>query len=357
MNSSRKIFGLLCCAALSACVGPAPERGIQRMQLGGWITYWDFAAGINAVEQANGMFDDVFFFVAHLDAGGDPVLHRTVDATQLRDATARIRTRGARAWLTVVNDVPRGRQDEMVLKDATVIGGALHDPDARRAHIDKLLQMVRAYEFNGLDIDYENLPVFERETFSAFVRELSGAAHAAAIPVSITVQPKKKESASVGAGAMDWRALCADADRVQIMMYNLHSAKTPPGPMATPEWIRDVMDFAVTQCAREKIVPVLKVSGMTWSADGAKGIQYTDASDLARRRNADIQRDSRGQTPYFSYEDGGMRYTTYYEDATSLISKLRAVMNQDAPAVVLWSLGRHDPALIRELAPLHTPRN
>lgn len=357
MILARIIFGLFCCTILAACVAPPDKQALQNMRIGGWVTYWDFAAGRNAVTQANGLFDDVFFFVAHLDTIGNPVLQRTVDIALLRETVTHFRSMGMRVWLTVVNDVPSGNQDGVVLKDAAVVGRLLHDAAARRTHVDKLLHLVRTLDFSGLDIDYENIPAHEREAFSAFVRELSTAAHATDVPLSITVQPKKKDTLSLGAGAMDWRALCADADRVQIMMYNLHSTRTPPGPMATAEWIREIMDFAVTQCAHDKIVPVLKVSGMTWGADSAKGIQYLDASDLARRNAAEIQRDPRSQAPYFSYSVGGTPYTTYYEDAASLITKLRAITNQGAPAVVFWSLGRHDPALLREIAASRTPRD
>src|SRR3990172_10201649 len=45
------------------------------------------------------------------------------------------------------------------------------------------------------------------------------------------------------------------------MLYNQHSAKTGPGPMATSTFITSVLRFALSECAPFRIVPVLKVSG------------------------------------------------------------------------------------------------
>ncbi len=353
---ARFLPAWISCLALFSCASTTAHREWHELSFGAWITYWDFSAGMKSVEASHAVFDDVFFFVAQLDSGGNPVLHRSVTDASLRDASSRISALGKRAWLTVVNDVAAAEANTITLKDAGVVNQILHDEEARRAHIDKLIQLTRDYAFSGLDIDYENLPASERDAFSVFAEELAAAAHASKLRLSITVQPKKREMNSIGPGAMDWLALCSATDRLQIMMYNLHSAKTPPGPMATPEWISEIQDFAATQCPSEKIVPVIKVSGMVWGPDSTRGVQYEDAAASAERQLAKIERDAPGQAPHFTFSDNDSHYTTYFEDAESLVAKLEAIARHNTASVMLWSLGRHDPELQRRVALSRTPR-
>src|SRR6185295_9891220 len=118
------------------------------------------------------------------------------------------------------------------------------------AHRHDLLTLASANAVGGLDVDYENLRVDDRELFSTFVRELGSDAKARGLALSVTVQPKTQESRSTGPGAADWAALCGASDRLQIMLYNLHNAKTGPGPLATKSWISSVLSFATSQCDR-----------------------------------------------------------------------------------------------------------
>lgn len=344
-----------CILLLSGCLSPTQQEVLRTTRMGAWVTYWDFAQGVDAVESSPGAFDDVFFFVANLDRDGHVALHRSINEEQLRASVKRLSNRGIRAWLTVVNDVSAVKDADMTLKDPAVVRRILDTDEARSAHIRDLMQITQAYGFAGIDIDYENLPAQDREIFSRFTREMADAAHTANLKLSITVQPKKREMNSVGAGAMDWKALCSAADRMQIMLYNEHSAKTPPGPMATSAWIDQVFDYALTQCPRDKLVPVFKVSGMVWGGNTTKGIQFTDAVDLQQRHQAIAQTDRRGNTPYFSYVDGDATYTAYYEDAASLTAKLYGISRFRVNAVVFWSLGRHDPALVKQLSELRAP--
>jgi spore germination protein YaaH len=163
--------------------------------------------------------------------------------------------------------------------------------------------------------------------------------------LAVTVQPRVRESASPGPGAMGWAELCAHADRLQVMLYNLHNARTPPGPMATPRWAEEVLRHGADHCPAERIVPVLKVSGMDWADGSARALHFEDAERLQVRHGARRERDGAGSVPWFHYTTGGVRHTVYFEDARSLERKIDAVAALGPRRVIFWSLGRHDPGL------------
>ncbi|HET8759506.1 MAG TPA: glycosyl hydrolase family 18 protein, partial [Nitrospiria bacterium] len=266
----------------------------------------------------------------------------------VESAVARVRAAGARPWLTIVNDVASGHG--IALKDPQVVHDLLSGEERRAAHRAAIMDLASRYGMSGVDIDYENLRARDRALFTTFVRELAADARRQGVLLSVTVQPKLGDRWSDGSGAMDWGPLCATADRLQIMLYNLHSRATGPGPMATGRWIRGVLNYANSQCDPKRVVPVLKVSGMRWADGTVEGIQYDQAIALAQEHGASISRDADDQVPYFTYRVNEQPHTVYYEDAVSLTEKLEVIRSLGYRTVLLWSLGRQDPALLPPFA-------
>ncbi len=312
------------------------------LSVGAWITYWDYTRGSSVIERNPHVFDEVFFFSWALDDTGNPVLINK-NINEIHNTIALLKRRQKRSWLTIVNDVHYGAGNS-VLKDSEIVHQLLMDDEKRSLHRAKLLQLAQSHGFDGIDIDYENLHPKLRESFNRFIRELASDLKRHNLKLSITVQPKRGETRSPGPGAMDWRRLCRYVDRFQIMLYNLHNKHTGPGSMASSEWIREVMDYAQTKCDREKIVPVLKVSGMQWGPVKTTGIQHRKANLLRRQHYAVLQRQafSEGGAPYFIYNDEQGVHTVYYEDAKSLLEKVQLLRTLGFGKIVLWSLGQHD---------------
>ncbi len=197
------------------------------LSMGAWITYWDYERGFSALEQSLHVFDDVFFFSWALDSAGNPILvKKNID--DIQRTIALLKRARIRSWLTVVNDVhySTGRN---VLKDSETVHQLLIDGEKRRSHLTKLLQLAQSYGFDGIDIDYENLHPKSRKQFTRFIRELAAELKRHNLKLSVTVQPKRGDSRSLGPGAMDWSALCRHVDRLQIMLYNLHNKHTDEG--------------------------------------------------------------------------------------------------------------------------------
>jgi spore germination protein len=335
-NALRVIAGATL-AALFGCPRPAPVGSVS---IGGWIPYWDAAAGMGTLALAGGRPSDVFLFVVQLDASGNPVPVRSEQEDIA--AVEAIRRSGGTPWLTVVNDVVDSAGD-VVEKDPAAVHEVLTDPDRLRDHVLRIGALARRYGVSGVDLDYEALRAGDRDLFSRFVAELREELAPAGMGRSLTVQPKTRESVSDGPGAADWATLCRSADRLQIMLYDEHGGKTDPGPISTPAWIEEVLRLATGQCPAGRIVAAIKVIGMEWGPEGTRDMPYAAASSVATAEGADIRRFPDGDVPWFTYAAGGQQRTVYFEDARSLRQKLLAVKRQGVSGVVLWSLGAEDP--------------
>ena len=346
----------LCAFLLSACVcciaaGSAHAAGPR---LGAWVTYWDFERGQQRLGVAPTLFDDVFFFNFELGSDGRPSAARPTPG--LGPAVAALKARGVGTWMTIVNDT-RDAAGKVSLKDAAAIKRMLSDPSARATHRRAIVELATLHGFSGVDVDYENLLVDERDAFTTFIRELRRDLEASRLGLSVTVQPKRQESRSTGPGAADWAALCQASDRLQVMLYNLHNARTPPGPVTAPSWFGEVLAFARQQCGNARVVPILKLGAMDWGPKGMKELQHSDVAALLETHKPALNREPEGGTPFFRYDGSDGAHTVYFEDASSIATKIAALERLGYADVVLWSLGREDPALIPDLQARKGPSN
>lgn len=315
-------------------------------RMGAWLTYWDLERGLARLATPSGRdIRDVYLFSAALAPDGRVILLDDEDSTA--SLVSELEGRGSRVWLTLVNDVHPAETDARpTLKDPAVVHRVLSDPGLAAGHQSEILALARKLGVSGVDIDYENLDAGDRDLFTSFIASLSSSLSKEEILLSVTAQPKARESRSAGPGALDWRALCGHVDRLQIMLYNEHSAKTGPGPMATSTFIESVLRFGLKECTPSRLVPVLKVSGMEWSNSGARGVQYDECIELARRAGVAVARDDKDRVPYFTYSSSDGLATVYFEDSASIQAKRELIESMGFDSIVLWSLGREDPEIL-----------
>ena len=294
-----------------------------------------------SVASARGLIDEVFLFAARFDRSGRIVLDERKG--RWSDAVRDARAAGARVWLTVVNDVSDSGSSGSVLKDPDLVHEMLATGERAAAHRADIVNVATQLGVEGVDLDYENLPAGERDRFSAFVRALAVELHARGLALSVTVQPKTGETTSRGPAAMDWSALCAAADRIQVMLYNQHNASTGPGPIAGIDWVRRVADYGLSVCPARSLVPVLKVSGMDWGPGRAEWLSFSEASSIIVRVKPRLRRERENRVPWFVYRAADGRHVVYFEDAESLAAKAGVLRARGLSRIVLWSLGSEPP--------------
>lgn len=339
------VFFLL--TVLSGSLGIASPFVQRQVRYGAWVTYWDFAAGMEAVTRNPSIFKDVYFFSTVLAPDGKPILYNP--QLPYTTAVANLKAEGICTWLTVVNDVVQPTRRDSKLKDPDLIHSIFDNSKRRALHRQDLVRLALQYGFDGLDVNYENLHVKDKAGYVQFIKELKDDVRQHSLKLSITVQPKNREKKSRGAGATDWQSLCKYTDQMQIMLYNLHNCKTDPGPMATIPWIKSIMDYGLTQCSIDRLIPVLKVSGMRWNKDQCQALQYKNIKPLLAV-HPDIVKRTDEQTPYLKYIEKGKDYTVYYEDTKSLCKKISSLSTLGYKRVTFWSLGRHDRSLTKALS-------
>lgn len=127
---------------------------------------------------------------------------------------------------------------------------------------------------------------------------------------------------------MDYEKLGNAADHVFLMTYEWGYTYGPPMAVAPINKVREVLDYAVTEIPREKILMGVPNYGYDWKlpfvrgGSGATLIGNVEAVRIAEDMGVEIQYDETAQSPYFTYLQNGVQHEVWFEDVRSIREKI-----------------------------------
>ncbi|MDR1025306.1 MAG: glycoside hydrolase, partial [Treponema sp.] len=185
----------------------------------------------------------------------------------------------------------------------------------RRELIADLLGAAR--NFDGLQIDFEYIPVRDREQFFSFLGELRAGLRDKFFTVAL-----KARTRPVNNDVHDYARIGPLVDRILVMAYDEHWAGSAPGPVAGMEWCRDVASYACSVIGREKLIMGLPFYGRAWiEPNPAKAYIYSQIESLLGENGIRETPREKG-IPSFEFETPVV-VKGYYEDSGSLAVRLR----------------------------------
>ncbi len=219
----------------------------------------------------------------------------------------------------------------------------LERPVPRSRAIASILSVLDTQQYDGVNIDLENIRPGDRAALTAFVAELGAQVHGRGKTLSIAVPGKTvDELRHAWSGAFDLAALGAICDFVIVMAYDQHTGANGAGPVASLPWVEAVTEFATSQVAPEKILLGLGFYGYTWPRRGyGTPISMRRAISRAARAGVPIRWDARNQVPYYRTS----HQTVYFENERSIQLKLDLAARERLAGVSMWRLGLEDPEL------------
>lgn len=213
----------------------------------------------------------------------------------------------------------------------------------RRSLVVSILNMLRRWGFAGVNIDFQFIPPSDRPFLTQFMTELYLTLHPAGFLVTISVPAELEDNPQHPfSGAFNYPALAAVSDRVYVLAYDEHY--TVPGPIASLDFVRSVLDYAVRVIPREKIWLGVPVYGYDW-AEGARApetLSYEQAVSRARQVGAAIFYDVMVQELTYRYQVDGVAHTVWFEDVNTVAAKLNLAWQYGLPGVGFWRLGLED---------------
>jgi spore germination protein YaaH len=249
--------------------------------------------------------------------------------------------------------------------DQPTIHRVLNDSGARAQGLRSLAALCRDNRFDGIQFDFENFHVSDRDAFTAFTREAVDSVHRAGCQLSVAVVPRTGEEPGTNSydrwihdnwrAGFDYKALADTVDFISYMTYAQHTGGSPPGPVAGYPWMKACLEYVLSLG-----VPPGKISlGLAGYSDwwypayDEKNGSRLRGSDIAY---VDVMRilDSAGVTPkwddvqkawYAMWESRGVFRHAWIEDARAFMEKLELVRRYGLRGYSVWLLGMEDPQL------------
>jgi spore germination protein YaaH len=251
--------------------------------------------------------------------------------------------------------------------DQPAFHALLVDSTARARAIAGMLRVCRENKYYGLQFDFENIHVSDRDAYTGFYRQAAAALHAAGFAISIAAVPRASEGTGpteyhkwiyeYWRGAYDYKALGEIGDFISLMTYDQHTHRTTPGPVAGIRWMEAVIRFVLQVVPPSKISLGIPFYSYRWQPSyqnnmphvWGRSLDYEEARGLADRFGGQWQWDERDKVAFTFYPNEYINEFVFLEDARSFAAKLELVNKFGFRGISVWRLGHEDPGVWKHL--------
>lgn len=223
----------------------------------------------------------------------------------------------------------------------------VENDEIQRRVIDNLLYTVRDRGYAGVDIDFEYILSENRVGYAEFVGRVREVMNAYGYKVSVALAPKiSTDQPGLLYEGMDYALLGANADNVFLMTYEWGYTYGPQMAVAPLNKVREVVEYALTQIPKEKILMGIPNYGYDWPLPYERGVTKAriignvEAVRIAAINGVPIQFDETAQSPYFNYTRDGISHEVWFEDVRSIRAKLNLAREYELMGVGYWNLMR-----------------
>ena len=238
------------------------------METATWIPWFGANNGLDGVKSATKnikKIDTVYLFT--VEGNSDGTLRQRVDFSD-------------KNWQKFIK-IARDNKVEVIPTvawfDGDQIQAILSDDTTRAAHVAEIVKMVNENNFDGVDIDYEQKNKESKDDFSAFIVDLKKALGTKILSCTLEARtppdslykviPEKIEYSN------DYAVINKNCDRVPVMAYDQQRADLklndtrkglPYEPVADKDWVKKVVELAIKDIDKDKILLGVPTYGRAW---------------------------------------------------------------------------------------------
>jgi peptidoglycan-N-acetylglucosamine deacetylase len=186
--------------------------------------------------------------------------------------------------------------------DTSGLARMLADPATRAARLSDIITFLDTNKFQGLTVDFEEVPNKSQKDLQAFLSELSSALTAHGFAMVLAV-PFDDDS-------WPYATYAQIADYMLLMAYDQHWNESSPGSVAGQDWFDDTLDKRMQELDPNRTIVAIGGYGYDWvKGQPTQELTFEEAVLSARDSEADIVFDPQTANPHFSFiEDDGNRH-------------------------------------------------
>ncbi len=309
-----------------------------------WIPPWDYSNALQSLENFESEFHSISPVTFQINNDGSLTERLNPNLEDLKEITQR---KNILLIPTISNF------------DSNMMKNIFDSKENTQRHIHSILQVVRDYEYDGIDLDYESIRAENKEDFLDFVQILSKELDKENKILSITVLPKWGDGVvytglAETRNVQDWQIIGKWADEVRIMAYDFTPVpSSESGPIAPIEWVDKILEYAIEKIPKEKIWLGVHLYSYEWvipmedseTAD-VKTNSYTYSvvkEQILKHDYVNVEYNREYSEGYAQYSClGNYSCVIYYATPESVKTRKEIAKKYGVQGVAYWRLGGED---------------
>lgn len=241
---------------------------------------------------------------------------------------------GYKVWPTCTNTY---------LDDLDAMSGMMSNFDTRKKLIDNIIATVSQNQIDGINIDFENMYMEDKDKYSRFLIEL--APRLQEIGLTMTVEVTAPDGAETWSLCYDRNTIGKVADYVIFIGYdqNTGSAKEA-GSVSAANWQElNINKFIGLQeeVPKEKLIVATAFYTRLWKEeDGELTNRVVNMRDITIPNGAQVTWNDTEKQNYMEYTEGDATYKMWIEDEQSISAKLDLINKYDLAGAGFWEKDR-----------------
>lgn len=250
---------------------------------------------------------------------------------------------GYKVWVLIANDFKPDITSQM-----------LNNTQSRTKFINSVIEQSKKYQVDGINIDFENMYIKDKDAFTRFVKELSAKAKQNGLTVSIDVTVIVKNSN--WSESYDRAALAEAVDYVALMAYDQHWAGSQTsGSVAQLTWVDEHVAKVLKEVPAKKLLLGVPFYTRLWKEETLPGstkpvvtsraISMAEAEKIIADNKAVKTWDEQSGQYVATFRKDNAVYKIWLEDERSIRLKAELVNKYNLAGIASWKLGFEKPAV------------
>src|SRR6266566_3669046 len=218
-----------------------------------------------------------------------------------------------------------------------IIRGLGGNSEVARMTAGAIASLVDSGGYRSVVIDFEGMTPRDLDQLLTVTRAIADSVRAHGVNTIVIAVPGA-DTAAYPAGL-----LLQSADLIMPILYDQHWSTSPPGPIATPDWVARNLGARVAEVGAARIVAAFPLYGYRWRKSAeTEVISYDDARRLTTMTNTPLTRDHASATLHAVSPEG---WELWVSDRVLLETLVRAARQLGVTTFALWRLGLEDQAV------------
>jgi spore germination protein YaaH len=197
---------------------------------------------------------------------------------------------------------------------------ALQTYETRQKMIRQLLQYSEMYDLDGINVDFENVYLKDKDLVTQFVRELTALAHQAGLIISMDIT--FISTSEMWSMFYDRKALADIVDYMVVMAYDEHWGSSPlAGSVASFPWVERNLTKLLEIIPSERLILGIPTYTRIWKEQETEGGNIEVSSKALSMRAVEDWIEERDLTPEFD-DASGQDYVEFYDEEEKATFKI-----------------------------------